>query len=396
VLVTGMGTINSLGLGVSEFWDSLDKGASGITLSSTSQLDGYTVVGSSAAVDWTRIPERFQKMDRALSASLMAAEEAVEDSKVDRDSLRKAGVVVGTSLGPIDTLRETHRHLNQSQLLSTPDVCNAVLDNIGRSVAQYFESEGPNATLTTACAASSNALSYAHSLVASGVCETVLCGGVDVISPITIAGFHALRTLSSDYCRPFSRTRRGISLGEGAAFLVLESEESAIARGRHHYAVFSGYGLGNEAYHSTKPDPSGKVAARVMRSALLMAGMELEDVKYINAHGTGTLFNDAMETKAIKEVFGASSYGISVSSTKSMHGHTLGAAGAIEAVASILSLVHQTVPPTLGFQERDPECDLDYCFEGSVKRDVPAAMSNSFAFGGHIVSLIFERGVIWG
>jgi 3-oxoacyl-[acyl-carrier-protein] synthase II len=247
------------------------------------------------------------------------------------------------------------------------------------------------ATITTACSSSATSIGYGADLIKNGKAKAVLCGGSDALSELTFGGFNSLRAMDPLPCKPFDRKRAGMSLGEGAAILVLEELDGALKRGAKVYAEFLGYGIGGEAYHITAPEPTGTAEARIMMEAIKESGIESSEVDYINAHGTGTPLNDKVETLSIKRVFGKRAYSIPVSSIKSMVGHCLGSAGAIEAVASTLSILYQLIPPTLNHREGDEDCDLDYVPGNSREGNVKVVLSNSFAFGGNCTSLVFGQ-----
>jgi len=247
------------------------------------------------------------------------------------------------------------------------------------------------ATITTACSSSATSIGYGADLIRNGRAKVVLCGGSDALSELTFGGFNSLRATDPSPCKPFDKTRAGMSLGEGAAILVLEDLERALKRGAKIHAEFMGYGIGGEAYHITAPEPTGAAEARVMQKALEEGRIEPSEVDYINAHGTGTPLNDKVETLSIKKVFGERAYSIPVSSIKSMVGHCLGSAGAIEAVASILSIGHSFVPPTVNHQEGDEDCDLDYVPGRLREANVEIVLSNSFAFGGNCTTLVLGK-----
>jgi 3-oxoacyl-[acyl-carrier-protein] synthase II len=247
------------------------------------------------------------------------------------------------------------------------------------------------ATITTACSSSATSIGYGADLIRNGKAKVVLCGGSDALSELTFGGFNSLRATDPSPCKPFDKKRAGMSLGEGAAILVLEEPDGALKRGAKVYAEFLGYGIGGEAYHITAPEPTGTMEARIMGKALEESGIKPSKVDHINAHGTGTPLNDKVETLSIKKVFGEKAYSIPVSSIKSMVGHCLGSAGAIEAVASILSIIHHFIPPTVNHQEGDEDCDLDYVPGKSRELNVKVVLSNSFAFGGNCTTLVFGK-----
>jgi 3-oxoacyl-[acyl-carrier-protein] synthase II len=258
-------------------------------------------------------------------------------------------------------------------------------------VAERFGFLGPKATITTACSSSATSIGYGADLIRTGRAKAVLCGGSDALCELTFGGFNSLKAMDPSPCKPFDRKRAGMSLGEGGAILILESLEEAVRREAGVYAEFLGYGIGGEAYHITAPEPTGIMEARIMREAMDEGGLTPSDINYINAHGTGTPLNDKVETLAIKRAFEEKSPSIPISSIKSMVGHCLGSAGAIEAVASVLSIMYRFIPPTINHQEGDEDCDLDYVPGKAREMEVKVVLSNSFAFGGNCTALVFGK-----
>ena len=258
-------------------------------------------------------------------------------------------------------------------------------------VAERFGFSGPKATITTACSSSATSIGYGADQIRKGKVKAIICGGSDALSELTFGGFNSLKAMDPSPCKPFDRKRAGMSLGEGAAILILEDVEEAIKRGTRINAEFLGYGIGGEAYHITAPEPTGIMESRTMKEVIEEGGMSPLEIDYINAHGTGTPLNDKVETLAIKRVLGEKAYSIPISSIKSMVGHCLGSAGAIEAVASILSIVHGFVPPTLNHLEGDEDCDLDYVPGKAREMEIKVVLSNSFAFGGNCTTLVFGK-----
>lgn len=272
-----------------------------------------------------------------------------------------------------------------------PSLVRGILpDQTTTDIARTYGLGGYQGTVTTACSSSATAIGWGADLVASGRQKLIVAGGADTLSLLTFAGFNSLRVVDPEPCSPFSLGRQGISLGEGAAFVVLEREEDARARGAHIYGAVLGYSLAGEAHHMTAPDPTGTVAARVMREALAIAGVDPLQVGWVNAHGTGTPLNDVVESNAVKLVFGERASRVPLVSTKAMTGHCLGAAGSIEALATILALNGAFIPRTLNYRGSDPECDLDYCHNGPRATDCRIALSNSFAFGGNVTCLVLS------
>ncbi|CAN7271421.1 beta-ketoacyl-[acyl-carrier-protein] synthase family protein [Rossellomorea sp. LjRoot5] len=395
VVITGLGQVSSLGSNIEELWSNILVGNRGISRLKNIDTSGFsTLNGAQIEIEKIKQVIPLSKMfEKSIQISLVAMDEAIKSSEliIEKDDL-STGIVIGTSLGGNESFfkwkdRLEGKDINQKELLPLEVLWN----NVSKFLARRYNISGPNSTMVTACAASANSLAYGYNLIETGKCKRVICGGFDLLSRTSFLGFSALKSLAKDYCRPFDKNRSGISIGEAAAFLVLEAEESAIERGAKNMVRFSGYGIGNDAYHATSPDPSGVTAQFVMEEAVKKSKKSLKSVDYINAHGTGTLLNDKMETLAIKNLFGSDAYSIPVSSTKSMHGHTLGAAGALEAIITILAIKNNVIPPTIGYEHQDSECDLFYCPNEALSKNVDFAISNSFAFGGHSVSLAFEK-----
>ena len=395
VAITGIGVFCSIGKNVREFSQSLREGRTGIgpvTLFDTSK---YPCKIGAEIRDYR--PEEFfgkkelKKISRTDQFALIVGEEAVNASKIDFYSPEEVGVCLGAGAGGMFEAEAYHREV----LLKGKSRPSLVLPFIPSytvsRIAERFGFSGPKATVTTACSSSTTSIGYGADLIRSGRAKVVLCGGGDALSELTFGGFNSLKAMDPTPCKPFDRRRAGMSLGEGTAILILESLEDALKRGIEIYGEFLGYGIGGEAYHITAPEPTGITEARIMREAMEEGNIHPVEVDYISAHGTGTPLNDKVETLAIKNAFGKVAYSIPISSIKSMVGHCLGSAGAIEAVASILSIVHQFIPPTLNFLEGYEDCDLDYVPGKSREREVKVVLSNSFAFGGNCTTLVFGK-----
>lgn len=400
VVVTGAGQLSSLGLDVESFWSALVEGRSGIgpiegmdssrlRMKQVAEVRGFepNVVLEGRPVQW---------LDRFAQLGLAAVLEAVRVAGVEwTDELReRTAVVTGSAAGGQLTYDQGYIELysRERQRVHPLSVPRIMMNAAASQIATEFGVHGPTFTVSTACASSNHAIGQAFRMVRSGEVDLALAGGSE--APFSLGylkAWEAAQALDPETCRPFSRNRKGTILGEGAAMLVLEPLESAVARGAEILGEIVGFGMSADAEHLTQP--SGGGAVRAMRGALADAGIEPEEVGYVNAHGTGTPLNDRVETAAIHEVWGAGAAGLPVSSTKSMHGHTQGAAGAIEAVATMLALRHGIIPPTANYEEADPECDLDVV--PLVARDHQAeyAISNTFAFGGLNAVLAFRR---WG
>lgn len=397
VAVTGVGIISALGHNVSDVWSALTSGRSAIgpiQSVDTSQLrfqNGAEVRGYDPCSYFKN--NRAEMLDRFAQFAVIAAREAVRDAKLDLtpELAEKTAVVTGSCVGGqasqdagfVDLYR-----LNRNRV--HPLTIPRTMSNAGAShISMELGITGPTFTVSTACSSANHALGQAFHMVRSGGTDVAIAGGSEApFSFGILKAWEAMRVISPDICRPFSKNRRGMILGEGGAMLVLEPLEAAVARGANIYAEVIGFGMSADAYHLTQPTIQGPV--RAMQSALRDAGVAPEQVGYINAHGTGTPSNDGSETKAIREVFRKHADKLAISSTKSMHGHTLGAAGAIEAVATVLALKHKMIPPTANFVEPDPECDLDIVPNMSRPAEVECALSNSFAFGGLNAVLAFR------
>jgi 3-oxoacyl-[acyl-carrier-protein] synthase II len=395
VVITGTGIFCPIGKDVEEFFQSLREGKIGIGPISLFDTSKYpSKIG--AEIRNYRGEEFFSKKDlkrlsRTDQFALIAADEAIKDSRIQSFPPEQVGVCLGAGAGGMFEAEAYHREI-LLEGKSTPSLLLPFIPSFttGR-VAERFGFSGPKATVTTACSSSATSIGYGADLIRTGKAQAVLCGGSDALSELTFGGFNSLKAMDPSPCRPFDRRRAGMSLGEGAAILVLESLDEAAKRGAKICAEFLGYGIGGEAYHITAPEPTGTAEARIIEQALDESGIKPSEVDYINAHGTGTPLNDKVETLSIKKVFGERVYSIPVSSIKSMVGHCLGSAGAIEAVASILSIIHGFVPPTVNHQEGDEDCDLDYVPGKPRQMEVRVVLSNSFAFGGNCTTLVFGK-----
>ncbi len=395
VAITGLGIFCSIGKSVEEFTQSLRNGKTGIgpiTLFDTSK---YPCKIGAEIRDYE--PEKYfgkkelKKISRTDQFALVASEEAVKTSELRSYPLEKIGVCLGAGAGGMFEAEAYHRGIllkgKSKPSLIWPFIPSYTTDR----VAERFGFSGPKFTITTACSSSATAIGYGADLIRGGRCRAVVCGGSEALSELTFGGFSSLKAMDPSPCKPFDRKRAGMSLGEGAGVLILEDFDEALKRGAKIYAEFLGYGIGGEAYHITAPEPTGMREARIMREAIEEGGITLDKVDYINAHGTGTPLNDKVETLSMKNVFGERAHSIPVSSIKSSVGHCLGSAGAIEAVASILSIMHQFVPPTLSHEKGDQDCDLDYVPGQAREKEVNVVLSNSFAFGGNCTTLIFRK-----
>ena len=406
VVITGMGTVNPLSLNVQETWKIATSGKSGIGKITHFDSNEHTTTFAGEVREFDPASlfgkKTARHMDRFVQFAVAATEEALQDASLNiTDSNRdRIGVIIGTGIGGVSTLEKQTATLRKSgpKRVSPFMVPMMLPDTAAGQVAINFGARGPNLCVTSACASSTNALGEATEIIRRGSADIVIAGGAEAaITPVTIAAFANMGALSSrnddptSACRPFDRDRDGFVAGEGAAILLLESEQHALERGATIYGEIAGYGLSNDAHHITAPAADGASAIICMQLALRDSKLKSTEINYINAHGTSTPLNDKTETLAIKQVFGEHAYGIPISSTKSMHGHLLGAAGALEAIMCIQSLVHGIVPPTINQFTSDPECDLDYVANNSRKLESNAVMSNSFGFGGHNASLVFTK-----
>jgi nodulation protein E len=397
VVITGLGVVCALGHNRAEFWQSLSEGRTGIR-PLTSIGPGLLRFENGAEVrDWDPLRHFDDKeiglLDRFAQFGVVAAREAVADAGIEwnPEIREETAIVTGSCVGGQTTEDEGFVNLYQKNIPRVnPLTIPRTMQNAAASrISLEMGILGPTYTVSTACSSSNHAIGQAFWMVRSGAVRMAITGGSEAVFSLGfLKAWEAMRVVSPDTCRPFSKDRRGLILGEGAAMLVLETLESAQARGARIYGEVVGFGMGSDAFHITQPSPDG--AARAMRAALSDGGLKPEDVGYINAHGTATQANDATETAAIRKVFGTHADRLPVSSTKSMHGHTLGAAGALEAVATVLALRNGILPPTANYNEPDPACDLDVIPNQARKAQVEYALSNSFAFGGLNAVLAFR------
>ncbi len=406
VVVTGLGLVTPLGTGVEKSWTALCSGISGvgrITRFDPSELPSQIAaeVKDFDPVDYIEKKE-VKKMDRFIQLGIAAARMAVEDANLLITDViaERVGVYVGSGMGGLPAIEANHiKFLEGGIKKLTPFFIPMVIINlVSGHIAMILGAKGPNSSVVTACATGTHAIGDAFRIIQRGDADAMVAGGTEsTISPLGIGGFCAMRALSvrndepEKASRPFDAMRDGFVMGEGAGVVVLEELSLAERRGAKIYAEVTGYGMTGDAYHMTTPSPEGEGAARCLKIALTDAGLSPEDVDYINAHGTSTKFNDENETAAIKSTFGKRAYEIPVSSTKSMTGHLLGAAGGVEAVFSVLSIEKGIIPPTINYEFPDSECDLDYVPNKSRTANIEVAMSNSFGFGGTNACLIFKK-----
>jgi 3-oxoacyl-[acyl-carrier-protein] synthase II len=406
IVITGVGVVTPIGIGSCEFTKALKEGKSGA--SAIELFDTTTYTTKFAAVVKNFIPEQFidkkkiKKMAKFTRFGFAAAKMAVEDSGLDlsREDLSRIGVITGTGIGGLDIIEEEEQtlFLRGSGRVSPFLIPMIIINMLPGEIAINYGFTGPNYAITSACASSNHAIGDALRLLRSGDVDVVISGGAEgAICPLGVAGFCSMRALSQrnddpqKASRPFDKYRDGFVIGEGGGIVVLETLEHALSRKAKVYAELAGYGASDDAYHITAPEPKGKAAVLAMNKAILDAGISKGDVDYINAHGTSTVLNDKIETFAIKEVFGDRAYGIPVSSIKSMTGHLLGGAAAVELIATVLAMQEGFIPPTINYEMPDPECDLDYVPNVSRDQQINCAISNSLGFGGHNATLVIKK-----
>jgi 3-oxoacyl-[acyl-carrier-protein] synthase II len=407
VVVTGLGIVSPLGTGVQTNWEALIQGKSGIRrVTRFGNIEAFASriageVPDFQAEDFIEAKE-IKKMDLFIQYAVAAAAMGMEDSrfKVDAELAPQVGVIIGVGLCGIDTIENTKEAiLDGGPRKISPFFIPKVISNMAPGhIAIRHGAKGVNWTPTSACASGTHAIGEAFHLIRRGLQDAVIAGGAEsAITPLGVGGFSAMKALSTRNdeperaSRPFDKERDGFIIAEGAGVLILEERERAVQRGAKIYAEVIGYAANGDAHHMTAPAPEGEGAARCMALALKDAGLAPGDVDYINAHGTSTEYNDANETLAIKKLFGEHAPKLAVSSTKSMTGHLLGAAGAVEGIYSVLALHHGVIPPTINYEHPDPACDLDYVPNHARKADIRVALSNSFGFGGTNACVIFRR-----
>jgi 3-oxoacyl-[acyl-carrier-protein] synthase II len=404
VVVTGLGAVAPNGIGVEQFWDSVVRGVSGIATITRFDASAHDaqIAGEVKGFDplqWIEKKE-VRKMDLFIQYAIAAAQMAFDDAgvKVGDDNRERMGVFVGTGMGGIPALEESHKTLlERGPSRVSAFFIPSIITNLGSGqISMRFGMKGPNSCVCTACATGNHAIGDSFRIIQRGDADLMIAGGSEaVITPLTIAGFSSMRALSTRNdeptraSRPFDKDRDGFVMGEGSGVMVLEALEHAQRRGARIYAELVGYGMSADAHHMTLPALDG--AVRSMRLCLQDAGLAPDAIDYVNAHGTSTPAGDVNETQALKEVFGAHARKLAVSSTKSMTGHLLGAAGGIESVITVLTIVKGLVPPTINYETPDPECDLDYVPNTARAARVVTALTNSFGFGGTNASLIFKR-----
>ncbi|SHG38479.1 3-oxoacyl-[acyl-carrier-protein] synthase II [Thermosyntropha lipolytica DSM 11003] len=406
VVITGLGMISPLGHDKNTFWHNLLNGHTGIGYIDYFDTSDFPVRIAAQVKDFKAedyLPKKeVRRMDKFVQYACAASKVAVEDAGIDltRVDREKIGVWIGSGIGGIETLEKNHRQMLEKGVGGiNPFFIPMLIPNMASGqVAIVLGVKGPNGCTVTACASGTNSIGEAFRIIRDGQAEVMIAGGTEAaITPLGLGGFCAMKALSDrndepqKACRPFDREREGFVMGEGAGIVVLESLEHALARGAHIYAEIIGYGASADACHMVQPDEEGRGAVLAFKMALAQAGIEPEEIDYINAHGTGTRLNDVIETKVIKTVFGPYSYELPVSSIKAATGHMLGAAGAVELIASALALENNLIPPTLNLENQDPECDLDYVPLTPREKELKTVLSDSLGFGGHNAVLILRK-----
>ena len=406
VVITGLGAITSIGIGKDNFWNSLLQGNSGvdyITLFDT-ENHGVKIAGEVKGFEPCDYIDKKEakRMDRYTQFAVAASKLAIEDGKIELEALNKEriGTIIGSGVGGIETIeKEVTKYNDRGPSRVSPLFIPTMIANMAAGqVSMRFGLKGSSMTITTACASATHAIGESFRMIKDGNLDMVVSGGTEAaITPVSIAGFANMKALStrndapSKASRPFDKDRDGFIMGEGAGIIILEELNHALERGAIIYAEIVAYGSTSDAYHITQPDPEAKGATKAMALALENGNIDYKEVDYINAHGTSTYFNDKLETLAIKNIFKEHAYELNISSTKSMTGHLLGAAGGIEAIATALALRTGKIPPTINYETPDEECDLNYTPNKMVERDIKYAMSNSLGFGGHNATILFKK-----
>lgn len=405
VVITGLGVITPVGNDIPTFWNSLTTGVSGIDYVTAFDTSEYSTKIAGEIKNFN--PEDFidkkevRRMDRFVHFAIAASKQAIANAglNIEESNANRIGVYIGSGIGGLITLEENHTTLmEKGPRRVSPFMIPMMIANMASGlVSIHTGAKGPNSAAVTACATGTHSIGDATEIIRRGHADVMIAGGSEAtISPLAFAGFGNMKALSTHNdepqkaSRPFDLNRDGFVMGEGSGIVILESLEHAQKRGATIIAEVVGYGMSGDAYHLTAPAPEGEGAARAMAEALRDAGLDASNVDYINAHGTSTDYNDKFETMAIKTIFGEHAYKLAVSSTKSMTGHLLGAAGGVEAVACALAIRDGIIPPTINYETPDPDCDLDYVPNESRKQPVRVAMSNSLGFGGHNASIILK------
>ena len=397
VMITGLGVVSPIGTGLKKFWSSILEGKSGAGPITYFDTTNYSTLIAAEADDFDPSDymetKEIRRTDRFVQFATGAASLAIEDAKLNssHENPERVGVIIGSGMGGLGTLETQHTQLmeNGPRRVSPFTIPMLIINMASGDISMRYGFKGPNSAAVSACATSSHSIGDAFKLIQRGDADVMIAGGAEAtITPLGVAAFAAMKAMSTrndqpeKASRPFDQERDGFVMGEGAGVVVLESLEHSMSRGAAVYAELAGYGLSADAYHITQPSPGGEGAVRAMRMSMRDAGLKPEDIGYINAHGTSTPLNDSTETEAIKTVFGDHAHRLAVSSTKSMTGHLLGAAGGVELVASVMALKENLLPPTINYETPDPECDLDYVPNEPRPASIKAALSNAFGFGG--------------
>ena len=403
VVITGLGSVTPIGNNTDTFWQSLQKGTNGINKISIFDTTNFDVkIAAEVKIDLKNYfnSKELNKIDRFSAFALIAAEEAINQSDLIKSkiNLNRIGVIVGSGIGGIHALEKQHNRLLKNPKKVSPYFIPSMITDIAPGhISIKYGFKGPNYSVVSACATASHAIGDAYKMIKYGDADAIIAGGSEAgISPLSIAGFSNMKALSKnsnidEACRPFDLKRDGFVMGEGSGILVLENLNSAKKRDANILCEIVGYGATADAYHLTTPSPNGKGAKIAMEQAINEAQINKNEIDYINTHGTSTPYNDKNETIAIKDLFKEHAYKLSLSSSKSMTGHLLGASGGIESIASILTIINSVITPTINYNNKDEECDLDYTFNYSKIKNVNYALSNSFGFGGHNASLLFKK-----
>lgn len=406
VVITGMGVISPVGSTLVDFWDSNCKGRNGVGPITRFDTTGFDSRIAAEVKDFDPLkyisPKEVKRSARFCQMAIAASKDAITDSglQLDKEDPYRIGVFVGSGIGGLDVIEEQHSILLQKgpSRMSVFTIPMLIINMAPGQISIALGLKGPNIAVATACATASHAIGEAYYTIKAGDADVMVAGGTEAcIIPTGIGAFCACKALSTRNdeplraSRPFDKERDGFVMGEGAGIIILETLEHAKKRGANIYAELIGYAANGDAYHMTAPSPDGEGAARCIQLALSKAKINPEDVDYINAHGTSTQLNDKFETMAVKKVFSEKAYKIPISSTKSMTGHLLGAAGAVELIVSILAMKNSIIPPTINYEYPDPECDLDYVPNKAREAKVDVALSNSLGFGGHNAALIIRR-----
>jgi len=406
VVITGLGAITPIGIGKDAFWDGLIQGKSGVGHVSRFDTTNHETKIAAEVKDFDASlymnKKEAKRMDLFSQYAVAATKMAFDDGNINLETLdlERVGTIIGSGIGGIQTLEDEKTKMDEKGpgRISPLFIPMMISNMAAGQVSMTYGLKGSSMTITTACASATHAIGEAFRMIKSGYMDMAVTGGTESsITPLSMAGFISMKALSTNNdnpqsaSRPFDKNRDGFVMGEGAGIIILEELDHAINRGANIYAEIVGYGSTSDAFHITQPDPEAKGATRAMAQAISEGGVEKKDVGYINAHGTSTYFNDKLETLAIKNLFGEYAKDINISSTKSMTGHLLGAAGGVEAIATALAIYNGIIPPTINYDNPDEECDLNYTPNKAIERNIKCALSNSLGFGGHNASILLKR-----